>query len=249
MSSPVPPNTFTSLRNSKFNQPDRKPALPQVIAKIDSGASKNYFRLSDQHVLKHIIHKPGPNVTMPDNNNIKIHRQGTLPLPHNVTGPASTGYILPGLKNASLLSLGQFMDSGCWALVNKYVLNIYKDKNLIIQGHRNLRDGLWDARLSSPAQSRSPNKSVNTTQHVNALIAQDKTKSQLADYLHACLFSPCISTLKKAIKHKFLLTWPGIEFLHFEKFSSDSIATAKGHMAQERKNLRSTKSSCTSTNI
>ena len=68
-------------------------------------------------------------VIMPDNNGIQIKHQGQLPLPPELMGQATLAYVLPGLKNYSLLSLGQFMDSGCWELVNKRVLNIYKDKN------------------------------------------------------------------------------------------------------------------------
>ncbi len=37
---------------------------------------------------------------------------------------------------------------------------------------------------------------------MNALIKIDKNKSDLAAYLHACLFSPCPSTLQKAIFEK-----------------------------------------------
>ena len=52
-------------------------------------------------------------------------------------------------------------------------------------------------------------------------------------------------TLQKAIQKEFLLTWPGIDKIDFSTFVGNSIATAKWHMAQERKNLRSTKSTDT----
>ena len=39
---------------------------PTVIAKIDSGASKNYFRECDQHVLVDVVDKPGPKVQFMD---------------------------------------------------------------------------------------------------------------------------------------------------------------------------------------
>ena len=169
---------------------------------------------------------------MPDNNGIQIKQQGQLPLPPNVNGPAKMAYVLPGLKNASLLSLGQFMDSGCWALVNKYLLNIYKDSQLVLQGVRNWNDGLWDVKLQKHKLAR---------QSVNVLIHINKTKTQLADYLHACLFSPCPSTLQKAIRKNFLITWPGIDKINFHTYAAKKIPTIKGHMIQERKNLRSTK--------
>ena len=46
---------------------------------------------------------------------------------------------------------------------------------------------------------------------------------------------------RKAIQNKFLLTWPGIDEINFYKFVPHAIPTSKGHMSQERKNLRSTK--------
>ena len=230
--SPWPPPTF---RSSKI-----APQKP-VIAKIDSGASKNYFRECDQHVLKDIVDVAGPKVLLPDNNGILIKKQGSIPLPHYIHGPARQGYILPGLKNCSLLSLGQFMDSGCWALVNKYWMNIYKDKYLVLQGLRNKRDGLWDIELPIKSKKNVRQTGPAPTQTLNALIQVNKNKSDLASYLHACLFSPCPATLQKAVRKNFLLTWPGIETINFDKYVGDNIATAKGHMSQERKNLRSTK--------
>ena len=212
-----------------------------MIAKIDSGASKNYFRECDQHVLTDIVKVQGPKVLLPDNNGILINKQGSIPLPNIIRGPARKGYILPGLKNCSLLSLGQFMDSGCWALVNKYWMNIYKDKYLVLQGLRNKRDGLWDIELPFKHQTKVQQTGHKPSETLNALIQVNKTKSELASYLHACLFSPCPATLQKAVRKNFLLTWPGIETINFDKYVGDSIATAKGHMAQERKNLRSTK--------
>ena len=78
-------------------------------------------------------------------------------------------------------------------------------------------------------------------QKKNALISTNKTKAQIANYLHACLFSPCPSTLQKAIQNKFLLMWPGIDKINFYKLVPHAIPKSKGHMSQERKNLRSTK--------
>ena len=102
----------------------------------------------------------------------------------------------------------------------------------MVQGVRNWNDGLWDVKL--------PTKKI-MQQTVNALIHINKTKSQLADYLHACLFSPYPSTLQEAIQKNFLITWPGIDKINFNKYAANKIPTIKGHMIQERKNLRSTK--------
>ena len=64
---------------------------------------------------------------------------------------------------------------------------------------------------------------------------------ELAQYLHACAFSPVISTFQKCINKGNFLSWPGIEKLNFNKLIKTTEATLKGHMDQERKGLRSTK--------
>ena len=75
---------------------------------------------------------------------------------------------------------------------------------------------------------------------INFIIAGDKTKTELARYIHTCRFSPCIKTLKQAIARGILISWP-VEKLNFSKLIKTSIATEKGHLDQERKYLNLTK--------
>ena len=78
-------------------------------------------------------------------------------------------------------------------------------------------------------------------ERANIIIQQDRTKSEYAAYIHACLYSPATSTLLRAIRNSFLVGFPGITKELFSKHLLASIATAKGHLDQERSNLRSTK--------
>jgi hypothetical protein len=50
-----------------------------------------------------------------------------------------------------------------------------------------------------------------------------------------------VLTWKKAIRNGNFITWPGIDSLSIDKHLPKSIASAKGHLKQERKNLQSTK--------
>ena len=43
------------------------------------------------------------------------------------------------------------------------------------------------------------------------IITKDKSKSDLAQYLHDTVFSPSITTFAKAIKNENFITWPGID--------------------------------------
>ena len=99
--------------------------------------------------------------------------------------------------------------------------------------------------LTTIKTKHSPKLSVNkapTTPYIqkaNVIIRKNQTTKELANYLHAACGSPTISTFLKAIKDGFLLSWPGIDLIK-ESDITPSLATAKGHLDQEQKNLQST---------
>ena len=59
--------------------------------------------------------------------------------------------------------------------------------------------------------------------------------------MHAAVGYPVLSTFIQAIKKGNLLSWSGIESISFKKHLPKLMATAKGHLDQEQKNLQSTK--------
>ena len=76
----------------------------------------------------------------------------------------------------------------------------------------------------------------------NGVINLNQTKYELAVYLAAALFNPAKFILLRAICRNHLTTWPGLTAQMIAKHLLQRIATAKGHLDQEFKNLRSTKS-------
>ena len=70
-----------------------------------------------------------------------------------------------------------------------------------------------------------------------------KTKADLVQYLHRCDFSLVVHTWTKAIDAGYFATWPGLTSelvrIHLPKL----LATAKGHLKQDRQNIRLTKPS------
>jgi hypothetical protein len=54
-------------------------------------------------------------------------------------------------------------------------------------------------------------------------------------------FSPTLETWLLAISRGHFITWPGITTANVRRYLPKSEATAKGHLDQQRKNLRSTK--------
>jgi hypothetical protein len=214
---------------------DSPPHATTVIAKANSGASSHYFKPSDQTVLRQLRATPfGPTVMLPDSTLIQARHAGLLPLPSTLSTKAKTAHVLDGITNSSLISIGQLCDDDCIAVLDKSKLQVFKNQKCILQGPRNPIDGLWD--ISIPLASRSPPK-----HHINAIIRKDLSKTQLVQYLYGCCGSPVVSTWKKAIKNGNFITWPGIDSLSIDAHLSKSVASTKGHLNQERKNLQSTR--------
>ena len=168
---------------------------------------------------------------------------------HLFQNPAQNTHILPNLENSSLLSLGQLCDDGCIVHLTKSHLHVFKYDKLLLTGFRNLRDGLWDVPLPQQSSAPSPlpfhnNTNKTTSKHsMNVIIRKNTTKRDLAQYLHACAFSPCVRTFITAINKGHFLSWPGLTTSLVKKHLPRSIFTAKGHMNQERQNLQSTSKS------
>ena len=73
------------------------------------------------------------------------------------------------------------------------------------------------------------------------IIHKNKSKLELAQYLHACAGSPVISMFQKLINNGNFITWLGIDKINFHALIQSTLATSKGHLDQERKHLQSTK--------
>ena len=70
-----------------------------------------------------------------------------------------------------------------------------------------------------------------------------KTKAELVQFLHRCAFSPVVHTWTKAIDARYFATWIGLTSELVRKHLPKLLATAKGHLKQDRQNIRSTKPS------
>jgi hypothetical protein len=192
-------------------------------------------------VLSNIRATPfGPSVMLSDSTNIQATHSGQLPLHHSLSSTAKRAHILDGITNSSLVSLGQLCDDDCIAVLDKKTLKVFKSNECVLQGARNRTDGLWDISLPLPASASTPSAPPAKPQ-ANAIIRKDLSKTQLVQYLHGCCGSPVISTWKKAIRNGNFITWPGIDALSIDTHLPKSVASAKGHLNQERKNLQSTR--------
>ena len=206
----------------------------KIIAKADSGASKHYIRDRDKAVLTNIISTAGPKILLPDKSVLQATSKGMLPLP-TLSKESCVAHVIPGLKSSSLLSMGQLCDDNCEIQLRKHDMVVRKNNHIILHGTRNTNDGLWDIDLQHPLHN------TEITNHKLNVIVDTKSISDLIAYYHGCVFSPSKSTWLKAIEQNNFVTWPGLTAERVRQFYPETSATAKGHLDQEHKNLRSTK--------
>jgi hypothetical protein len=141
----------------------------------------------------------------------------------------------------------------CVALFTKYDVKIYKNGHVIIVGKRNATNGLWNIPLApkpalpppppNPTPSAPSRHTANgAIRHTaNGAIRQAQTKQDLAAFLHACAFSPLPSTFLRAVQKGHFDSWPGLTPSLVTRHLSKSLATSKGHLRMQQKNLQSTK--------
>jgi hypothetical protein len=77
---------------------------------VDYGASDNYFMPTANGKSKTTLHHP-IQVTLPDQSTLQSLHACKLDIPSPKT--AKHGYILPGMKNHSLISVAKMSDAGC----------------------------------------------------------------------------------------------------------------------------------------
>ena len=135
----------------------------------------------------------------------------------------------------------------CAAIFSENYLHVIKNKQVILKGNRNHKDGLWDVMMKTtseqlPKQELCPIENrANYTCAINYIVQRDKTKLELAQYLHACAFSPCVKTLQACIRQGNFYPGQGLKI----KISSQFLVLqwqTLGHLKQERQSLQWTKS-------
>ena len=159
-----------------------------------------------------------------------------LPLSDLLSPRAKTSFVLSGLSNESLLSVGQFCNDNCIAIFTKNKMYLLKQNKITLQGNRNFSDGLWDVKLPTVP----PPPPISDVMDMHYIITKNKSKTHLAQYLHATIFSPSITTFTKSITNENFVTRPGIGNLNVSTLLGTTTTTELSHLDQERYNLQST---------
>jgi hypothetical protein len=172
-------------------------------------------------------------------------------LPPQLPHTAKQAHITPGLATSSLISVGQLVDANCSVTFDKTKVEVLHNREKILEGQRNTRNGLWtvDLQDNNSRPSLDGKKGGTTSLQVDGApqatlnlyeahsIYECTNKRDLVRFLHAAAFSPVQDTLLKAIPAGHFSTWPGLIEDLVRKHLLKEIATVKGHLSQRRKNL------------
>ena len=206
--------------------------------KADSGATKTYLKPAHMTYLKKVTKLLDPqSIYLPNNTSLTPTHTGVLHLHPSLPDKAQEARVVPGLSNSSLFLTGQACDEGCCTVFSASHLYIICDRKTVITGRRNTVDGLWDI----PFKSEPSAHHAYARQALNIIVNKTQSKTDLAKYLHGCAFSLVISTFKTTIGKGNFVTWSGIALINFDKSVVPTVATAKGHLDQDRQGLQATK--------
>ena len=150
LTSTLPPNPKTDI----------------IVAKGDSGASKDYLTEEELDLLLDITAYIDPKVVLPNNIEIGPTKKGQLPLFEHLSEKAKEGTVLPQLTNSSLVSLGQLCDDDFIVILTKQSFNAIKNKMTVLKGICNHSDGLWDIHIKKQQQCKNLPKPAKNLDHL-----------------------------------------------------------------------------------
>ena len=134
--------------------------------------------------------------------------------------------------------MGPLCDAGCRVEFEATTVRALFEDKTVLQGRR-APPGLWIFHLPSPEMS-GPSPPISNVSQVNSALGAPKA-AELVARSHATLFSPALETLEQAVRLGYARNFPGLTTQTLRRHPPRSIAAAKGHMGQARKNLRSTR--------
>ena len=113
-----------------------------------------------------------------------------------------------------------------WQSSPNTIEKLLKNGKIIIEGPRTPHNRLWSIPFSS-----------STLESANGIITNQKTKNYFVQYIRGTFWSTNDDTLLNAVQRVFLSSWPEVTPELLRRHLSKYIATSKGHLKIQRKNL------------
>ena len=208
----------------------------------DSGTTGHFLQM-DSECSNRQSTNDGVRVKLPDGSIIKATHTANINFPQ-LPMEARKAHLFPDIKHA-LLSISMLCDQGYIAIFDHEGVYIVKDGEVVIHGFRHPVTKLYIVKMKE--DKNPPILDISTMTNLKAITEfgnnayEIDSKKQLVMYYHKCCFSPVLSTWIKAIKNGNFCTWPGLTAKLVTKYLGKSMATQKGHLQQQHKNVRSTK--------
>jgi hypothetical protein len=203
-------------------------AIKQAL--LDSAATSNFIQSADGFEIT----GPSSKIVSTANGAImKATMTALLPLKQLKAG-AREAIVVPDIKQA-LMSVKQLADQGYTTIFHPYLegasvhdndsFELVIHKPPLLQAWRE-KGGLWTVPLAD---------------EVAMNVYELPSTKEVIRFQHAALGFPTKATLLAAIRHKNLITFPGMTTENVNKFFPESDETQKGHMKQTKQGVRSTK--------
>ncbi len=137
---------------------------------------------------------------------------------------ATTGYIIPGMKNHSLISVTKLCRARCKVLFSTDECVVIHNGMEILRGRLHPKNGLWYLPINQkPTDTtfliHNDSKVKQTTHQANS-VYHSSTLAETIQFIHQCLFSSTIDTFCKVIDKNHLIGFPPIS--HQIKFENTS---------------------------
>jgi Reverse transcriptase (RNA-dependent DNA polymerase) len=142
-------------------------------------------------------------------------------------------YVVPDLAGKTLMSISQLCDAGCRVFFDVENCTVQHDGETVLTGRRAQGGGLW--------QMEQPAINIIVDNHRANAAIHENTAAGIVSFMHATMGYPVLATLRKAIIKGFLEGFPGLSLQSLKRYPPVHAATALGHMAQQRKNTKSTR--------
>jgi hypothetical protein len=144
-------------------------------------------------------------------------------------------YIVPELADKTLLSVSQLCKANCQVVFQERAITVHHNGKVVMKGEMTEESSLWHMEVPTEKE-RDIHFAANTAIYFN-------TAAEIVKFMHAAMGYPVLTTLDKALAKGLVKGFPGLTQQTLRNHPPFSDATIKGHMAQTRKNVRSTKKS------
>ena len=214
----------------------------------DSGADGNYLSNRDYIKAGLFILRQSTHKVRVANGGTSQAKHVTRLLFHKLSARAQQADTFPAW---SLMSAGKTSDDSTISMFTKIGVTVFKEEDVLITCKGKpiligIQDewGFYQIPLMQQRghwQPRRPSKQACKALRQANSVYDLPSIEQVIKWMHAVCGYPVRSTWLKAIKAGNYLGWPMLTECSAQKYYPEAIKTAKGHLHQTRKNVRSTK--------